>query len=857
MIATLRRWTFGTMIFLGAGCARELPPEVESPNNAVSSAVNASAEESPPAEALDLQALFDSPRAELAARCVELEATLRRQDQARQEGTLRFTLLPTVRLPLVPPIFREANYKPDRGISLPPYLKADGHDSAIAYHVGRHGDVEAALKLVEPGDDDTIRLIREGAYVKNYPLEWTRLIAMTLHGYQVSLAAESRDAVKNILHLQTQLRAFLDDKAKQGPLGAALLGRGLGTLRQAGQAWKAINRDDLDEQIRTAVASLSPAPKYAVELPRTAGSLSRLFGVAAAPNAVVAVSPARVADLLNLYLPTSEVDVCAGFIADGRSSELLLTYRPPLAGIDLPRQLAEPIEDLLAGQSEEPAGGCPRRTWAMPHGRLEVVVTPRNASLGAVARFVPSGAAAATPELPRDFGPVHLDRTFEANRRLAAWTKRGATINFTEQATAAFGNPAKVRPVTEVVIDREATRGLVDRIRFDYAETPNLPTTPAGTMARRLFETLGQPKIEYGAVGVGAIDFVWTDPATVCRLQFPYAKAKPVVFDVRDVTNGDLDARLSAAAAKDAADRLARLKANRPQAAAPRQIDNFKLGMTRLEFKKALPRSSQLVEREIPGGMMAALLGKPDPGDAVAREWFGRFDDDKLVELRIRYDDMPGSRPGTFLKRLDAIKAKLGPAEGATVSAGAWSDLPKRGASALFSWHDDLTLLTCQQEPHGMEVVLRDCPAKHPEGVPLAPLAYLPKGTADVVLGMPAAELVKLGARPTEGNAYLIEARPGERYDVVVAWIENGQVVRIRARHKDSATIKNEAQAANAILTGWARDAQNLGWPHRQDLAKAGIVQNLATRDDVSRFRLFWDEADGTFTIFSEWKELR
>ena len=73
----------------------------------------------------------------------------------------------------------------------------------------------------------------------------------------------------------------------------------------------------------------------------------------------------------------------------------------------------------------------------MNPGKLEVTLTPRHATLGGVVRIqLPGDASAAT--LSRDFGPVHLDRSFEANRRLVAWQRRGNTVMLVNQAAAAL-----------------------------------------------------------------------------------------------------------------------------------------------------------------------------------------------------------------------------------------------------------------------------------------------------------------------------------------------------------------------------------------------------------------------------------
>lgn len=842
-------------IFGLIGCSRGIPPEIETPvvDGGQNPLVPLEVDLSKPTEAIDLAELLKLSREELAKRCDELEKTIRRQEQFRIEGNLKYTLLPNSRLPLVLPVFRDAAYSKDRGFSLPPYLKVDAHDSAVAFHVGRHGDIEAAEKLIEPGDEDTIKIIREGATDQLYPLEWTRLVALYLHSNQIALAMDNKDGAKNLLSLQKQLRTVLDDKAKHGPLGAALLSRGLGTLKQAAAAYKAIRRDDIAAQIAAAIAALGDIPPSTILVPRNLDSLASVFGNKAGPNAVIAFSSGRVADLLNLNLPTTESDTCVAFTDDAKkTSEILFTFRPLLFEFDTAQQFGEALDDTFAGRNEESPATLPRRVWDLGQGQLDLTLVPRHATLGAVARIQLPGVGRVA-ELPRDFGPVHLDRTFEMNRRLAAWTKKGATLTFTEQAALPLGNPLKNRPVAEVVVDREPKTDLVNRIAFDFVENQKEPA--AGNIARPLFWSAGRPALVLGDVG-SAIDFVWNDSKTRYRLRFPYAREKSISLEVVDASGADVDARLKNAIAKDAADRLERLQSKRPFSVVPRQLDGFKLGMSRAEFKKALPKSPQMIEREIPNGIMAALLGSPEPADAVAREWFARFSDDKLTEIRIRYVDLHSNKPGAFLKKLEALKQKVGPAETVSLTTASWADLPKRGNSALFSWQDDNTYLTCLQEPHGLELTLRDCPPELPLGQPQPPLDFLSRGTSAVKLGMPAAELMKLGAQPAEGGAFMLDGAAQDNHDVILAWVQNGKVDRILARNKNAMPLKTEEQASRTILEQWARDSRALGWPNRQDTLNQRL-QSLATRDDQTRFRLYWQNEANGLAIYSEWKDLK
>ncbi len=861
---TTRWFACGMVLSLSVfGCSRGLPPEGESATNANVSPGSgilpiSQVDLATPVESIDLAELLNTPRAILAVRCEELEKTIRRQEQFRREGQLHYSLLPDLRLPLLTPVFREATFSSDRGFSLPPYVKVDGHDSAVAFHLARHGDVDAANKLLEPGDENTAKLIREVAPEKAYPVEWTRLVALYLHSNQIALATDNKDGAKNMIGLHKQLRDVLDEKARTGPLGAALLGKGFSTLKLAAAAWKANNRGDLDLQIKSFLASAENVPAYTVTLPRQVDDLARVFGVKAGPYAVLASSPGRVADLLNIYVPTDEADTCVAFGDDAKTvHEVLFTYRPNLFDYHTPAQFAQPLDDLLAGRQDDVSSDCPRRVWALTQGTLDVTLTPRHATLGAIVRVQIPGTTRVA-DLSRDFGTVHLDRSYEANRRLAAWKSRGASVTLAKDVAAALWNPLKTQPLAAVVIEREPKHDLVSQVRFDYADNPKDATPAAGSIARPLFASAGRPTFAFGEAGTGQIDFVWTDAKTRYRLRFPYSRDKMIALDAADASaSSDLAVRAALVADKDTRDRLERLQAKKPLSVVPRQIDGIQLGISRIEFKKSLPKSAQLAEREIPGGVMVAFLGTPQPpADFVPREWFARFDNDKLVELRIRYVDLPSNKAGTFGKKLDALKAKLGAPDSVVGSHGNWADLPKRGSSNSHSWHDDITKLTCQSEPYGLELTLRDCPAESPAGAPLPGLAYLGRGTSNVTIGMSKDALLKLGAKPAEGNGYSIAPGDKDAFDAVLVWLDDDKVSRIVARHKLATPLKTESQASKALLEQWVRDSRAIGWPHRQDMSGQNL-QSLASRDDNTRFRLFWQDEPHGVSVFSEWMAVK
>src|SRR5438128_7253553 len=177
-----------------------------------------------PATDVSLQSLLTKPRAELASQAAAMETQIQAQDELRRDGRLLFELLPETRLPLAPPIWREAKFSAERGFSVPPYLAGGARDTPLALHLARHGDLEAALKLTEPGAQAELN---KHKLDRNYPLEWTRLVGLLLHRAQFTMATGNFEGAKQLLALHQQLRTLLPAATQQSALGVSLLPRGL------------------------------------------------------------------------------------------------------------------------------------------------------------------------------------------------------------------------------------------------------------------------------------------------------------------------------------------------------------------------------------------------------------------------------------------------------------------------------------------------------------------------------------------------------------------------------------------------------------------------------------------------------
>src|SRR5262249_46771468 len=217
---------------------------------------------SPPAavHSVSVADLLKRPRAELATQAEELLQTVHTQEKARRGGQMPFALLPQLRLPLHVPVLRQAKFSATAGVSLPPYCAAGGKDLALALHLARHGDVEAALKLIDTKDAASRTRIEAFRLERNYPVEWSRLVGLHLHQAQFRLAAGEADGGRQVAELHKQLQTVLDARARAGALGATLLPRGHTVLTQAAKAWRDQNRADLAKELEAALASWGQVP---------------------------------------------------------------------------------------------------------------------------------------------------------------------------------------------------------------------------------------------------------------------------------------------------------------------------------------------------------------------------------------------------------------------------------------------------------------------------------------------------------------------------------------------------------------------------------------------------------------------
>src|SRR5947199_9307965 len=172
---------------------------------------------------VNLSDWLQKPRPELAQLVADWSGAVQKQRPNALENPQSPDLLPGLQPPGTMPVFGQAAYSEKAGFSLPPYLRAGQPDAAVALHLARLGDREAALKVADPTDKDLLYRIDARRAGHNYPLEWTQLTALAFQSAEWKLATGQTQAAADLVQMHKQLRGLLDDKTAAGPLGAALL----------------------------------------------------------------------------------------------------------------------------------------------------------------------------------------------------------------------------------------------------------------------------------------------------------------------------------------------------------------------------------------------------------------------------------------------------------------------------------------------------------------------------------------------------------------------------------------------------------------------------------------------------------
>lgn len=833
------------------------------------------ADEQPAADAQPaastLTSLLDKPRDELALQGGEIGKRLQDQERARRDAKQRFTLLPTLRLPVVLPVWRESTYNGDLGFSLPPYMAEGGKDTELAVHLARYGDLEAARKLADTADAGAAARLDAYKYERNYPVEWTRLMALQMLAAETRLANNDFDAASEIISLHKQIRSALDARAAAGPLGAALLARGRTALALAAAAWQREQKTELVDTIKAGLADWGevPLPSLPVRAGASAAEVNRIFRSTGEGRALPALSRLRAFDLLGVPLPHEGADaVVACLDADNRLAEILITYRPRLnEQYPDPDQLAHLLEDFPeAGQPVPKAPGIRRRSYQLGETAGDVAILPFSSILGGFARLRDSKAVPAPVALERSLGAVLLDRTFEQNRLHFSPEQRKNVLAISQpKSLERVRNPVGGLKPAQALLEQEAGHNLTARLVLRYGKEDPMP--PLHEVAGPLWAAAGPARLESveDMDQSGFLALVWEDAATRYTLRLPYSASRNVEFEAANRTEKPAKEREAAALAFDRNERRSRVEQGKPLVRVPRFVEQLELGMTRTQVLEALPAGQAVLKQATPGGgLMITFNAEPPPmATYVPRMLFARFNQaGRAVELRGRYVDGPAAKTAAWMVDLQGeLRKRMAPEELPASWTQLWADLPpKKPTPTLYRWTDDLTVRTFQRDADGVEVIVLDRPLQYENGVPLPPLEYLSHGPPGCVLGSRRDDLLKKWkiAKPVlVGEALVLTPRDVELYDGYLVWFDKeNRVTRVTARH---ARRPDPSKLNEEITQAWGeelrlRELETFGWPRRQDFTPQGVRQSIAWHDDRTRFRIFWQPSEtGPPRLYTEW----
>lgn len=850
-------WTVALLFVLGtlAGCgSSRVPPPKDWGGPPVGTKLDGGKLDPSLAE------LLKRPRKELADLYAETLATVVYQAKNLEGKDETGGPLGMLRPAPAIPVFRDAKFSDAAGFSLPPYLKAGQRDPAVALHLARHGDAEAARKLVDPGDRDTLARIDALALKPNIPLEWTRLAALRMHSAAQRLALNDAEGAVDVVTLHRQLRDALGEKAAATPLGAALLGRGRKVLALAGGAWRERKRTDLADQVDKVLQSWGNVPIPASGLPtgqRWSDAVRAIDGKE--EGRIARGDLLRSLDLLALPLPESGAQAVLAFRDGDRLGEVLVVYRTGggKAYRD-PSHLALGLEDSAPAQQEEVRPGLPRRSYTLGTTVCEVALMPRSGQVSGVVR-VNAGKSLAVASLPRDLGAVNLSRSFEQNRVQLAPAQRGDTAQSTQAAVLdRVQNPLRPASLSRVAVRRESGRTGTAGVTLSYDASSSTP--PIAELAAPAWGAWGPCRFEPVEDEQGGhLGLVWEDARTRVVLRLPYPGAETVTLDILDARPDQV--RDAGALDLDREERKARLAAGKPLVRLSRSVGPLllQLGMSREQVLQSLPSGRGVYTRDMSGGVLTTLTVEPAKGATITpRQVLVRFaPDGKAGEVRVRFQDVAGQgRPRGTKDLLDGLTKRHGAGlEGTSPWAPVWPDRKP----VLYAWRDDLTVLTCQTDGAIAEVAVRDCPVEQPEGVSLPPLTYLPPGPESCLLGEARGELLRkwnVKQPLTTSDGALVLAGPkGSPYEVLLVYFADDKVQRVVAKHRQEKPLSPQPQhLASALSDAWGQELRTIGWPRREDVNSYGHLQGLGFHDERTVVKLFWqDDSRGKPSLFTEW----
>jgi hypothetical protein len=862
-----------------SGCKRTVVPVpvVEDPDTRLTA----------PAQEAALADWLNLPRPELDRLFDEAKSTATRLVDVSRGDRQSVQLLPGLRPVLTLPVFQEARFSGSVGLSLPPYAGEGRKDTQLALHLARFGDPDGALLLTDPSDADRRKEIESLRPGRNYPVEWTRLVALTQFVAELQLMRGDPHGASTLINLHQQLRIVLDPKAASGPVGAALLSGGRRALEAAAARWEEIHKTGFASDVKTALEAWGDVPEPTPILAPGASraAVEQIFPAAGRAHALNAFgnAAARAFDLLAAPLPFDEMEGISAFL-DGQDklAEMVVLYRPR-AGQTYPdpAHLGQRLEDFgIAPKDKEDSStrGTLRQTFSAPHLNYEVTLVPRGSTIGALVRIGDTKDAAVATLLPadsRDFGAVNFDRSFDQDRLAVAPEQRSAeTVTITKVSELRRVAPPAPEAGRTITLPQAQSLQLRRLEGFDLLTSLSLRwdrgenSVALIRLAVPLLAAYGAPRFEpaFDTNG-GHLALVWEDQTMRYSLRLPHDEDQAPDFSAEDKRGATGAAeREKAARTYDRDQRAARLAAGKPSQRLPRAFDEasgVKLGMPRAEVEGALPASQSLRKIQIDGGWSVYFL-KPAAGNAAAvpQQLLVRFGPgDKVAELRQRYVERAvpkGDKTPTLLAHFSNGSGAPETLETAPW-AGLWSDLaPQRPAPAIYRWSDDTTLMTLQRDGGGAEVILRENPFDRPEGVELPPLRFVSRGVEGCSLGDTRSQVLehwKITDPTTTRDGGIVLAMPkSSPYEALVAYFDHDKVARILAYHRMKPGF-TPGEVPGALQESWGRDIDHLGAVRRQDTPAAPLVGGFGWHDDVTRVRTFALDSDQGPRLHTEWRE--
>ncbi len=823
MSAKLKYFLFNTFLaVLVCGCGSSEPEKKL--ETAVSPRLESPIELEGPIK-ISLAKLLKASRSELAHKadiCLgQIKYELNRDLKNQVSGNVQF--------PLILPIYREAEYSPKMGFSLPTYTEPGQKDSRLARHLARHGDLEAARKLVEAGDEATMRIINSYRWDRNYPVEWTRYVAMLIHRSTLQLAYGDEKAAKQIVGIHRQLLEIFDEKARNSALGSALLNRGWGILTLARNYWTKGNAKHLAKQADKVLENWGAISSPDISFISAANKNQE--------SIFVAKNPQRALDLLCVPFPHKHANEIVLFTDDrGQPANIAIFYEPGVTDEFLQPGYLRPFL--------QPKGATIYRFGDWEGNVFEI---PHNLSVGGIVRL---SHRTKSPTLPRHFGLLHLDRSFGQNRILAARGEQGPILRVKE--TGVLRRIEKAIPglsVAKAEIHRNKEFDVVDRLVF-FPDTEEKSIPSIVKIAHSLWKKFGpsQKITSSGSSLGGEVRLIWQDNRTQFDLIVPHTREQFPKVVVTDRSMKSPRERQQMVQARDQMERQVRLDTGQPLTFLKRSLEGISLGNSQEKVVKRFPKSKSTFPNLIGNNLWVVITGTKGNPSWVPREIVARFDNDSKVvnEIRVKYT----------AKRKKGLKDLLNYLKHHSGQPSQELD----GKIRRYVWQDDLTELTALDSRMGVELRIRKRPMAGSNAAN-SPLVLFPTGPKNCSLGMRKEQLLnawKVRNPRTTGGALQLTPAVDSEFSAILVWFQNGRVGRIVGSHRPSENFPNDTTAGRAVLKAWSSRMLSFGWPFYQEFTPKRRLHSCANQDDQTRIRIYW-RADGAGkrNIFTEWVKVK